>query len=972
MKAHIILLLLLFSGFCAEAQRYRQIIEANPDLTFKEIVSRVEREYQGEYKGRGSGYKQFKRWEEFNRTRLGRDGKLVNLPLKLLENFSTYNNNYLPPANLNFDCAWRQEGGNAYQIAASGHNGGLGRVNCLAVDPADATTIYAGTPAGGLWRTINAGGAWSPGTTTDNWTPLTDGLPSIGVSGIAIDYTSPLASRVLYILTGDGDGGNTSSIGVLKSFDHGTTWALTGLNLNNFTIGNGFKLLIHPTDPNTLFAATEQGIFKTTDGGVHWTQPFTSERITDIEFKPGDPTTMYAVSSTTFYRSTNTGDNWATVSWSVPSCQPTSVGVRLAMAVTPADANYIYIVASGRAPGSGSTFRGLFRSTDGGNCFESRSTTPNILGYATDGLDTVQQPFYDLTIAVSNTNRDEVHVGGIQCWRSLDGGSIWTNTTSWFEPSAGAGNYNHADLHAMEYVNGILYSGSDGGIYRTSNQADDWVNISQGLKITQYYRITAFTDDKVEYVAGGTQDNGSNILTNAGSGFGVINHWEGGDGFECSVDTVNHFVYGDANSNVNRLNYQTNAFTDINYPGTSFFPRHLYDDVNTALLVADVDIWRSTDNGGTFTNFSNGNIGLGQCSFIALAPSNHNVVYVSKGTILYRTTDSGATWSDISTTLPNNEISSFTVDPANQNRVWVCMGGFNNAINKVFFSPDGGNTWQNITGNLPNIPANSIIYESGSADGLYLGMDVGVYYRDNNLGDWLLFSNGLPNVIVGKMEINYNSRRLYAGTYGRGLWSSELFSDCARVCLQCPTFDEIHSQRNIYASETCINSESWVYQNTPVSYKAETYIRLTNGFYVDAPNGASFYGHIGNCVTGQKLDRLFQLTNNRHLAGYFVGNLPDMTDRNAETTERTLFRAYPNPTAGAISVEFEAPKPGPVSLELFDIYGKKVRDLEFNTVLHTGALVQSYSIGDLPNGTYVLRLRQEDTKYFQMLIKTGD
>ncbi|MFZ4477279.1 MAG: hypothetical protein ACOYPR_18930 [Saprospiraceae bacterium] len=84
---------------------------------------------------------------------------------------------------------------------------GLGRVNCLAVDPADANTIYAGTPADGLWRTTNAGGAWSPGTATDNWTPLTDGLPSIGVSGIAIDYTSPLASRVLYILTGDGDGG---------------------------------------------------------------------------------------------------------------------------------------------------------------------------------------------------------------------------------------------------------------------------------------------------------------------------------------------------------------------------------------------------------------------------------------------------------------------------------------------------------------------------------------------------------------------------------------------------------------------------------------------------------------------------------------------------------------------------------------------------------------------------------------------
>jgi hypothetical protein len=150
--------------------------------------------------------------------------------------------------------------------------------------------------------------------------------------------------------------------------------------------------------------------------------------------------------------------------------------------------------------------------------------------------------------------------------------------------------------------------------------------------------------------------------------------------------------------------YETNVRID-----SSFFPRHIYDDVNAALLVAEIDIWRSTDNGATFTNFSNGAIGTGRSSFIALAPSNHNVVYVSKGTTLYRTTDSGATWSDISTTLPNDVITSFTVDPTNQNRVWVCMGGFN-ATDKVFFSSNGGQAWLNITGNLPNIPANSIVY----------------------------------------------------------------------------------------------------------------------------------------------------------------------------------------------------------------------------------------------------------------------
>lgn len=988
MKIIGILFLLLCSCSLSQAQTYLEIIRKNVDQPFHEIVQQVENYYQNKDKGRGSYYKQFKRWEYFNARRLNEDGKLQNVSRRLLDEFTYYKKNFQQPEELNFDCDWECLGGTAYELIQSGHNGGLGRVNCITFDPSDNDIIYVGTPAGGLWRTDSGGGSWDPGSSITHWTPLTDGLPNIGVSGIAIDPNSPANSRTIYLLTGDGDGRHNPSIGVLKSFDGGSTWTQTGLSWGITDFNYGFKLIMHPTDANILLAATSRGIFRTTDGGITWTNEQTGFFF-DIEFRPGTPNIVYATTNSDFLRSVDGGDTWTEV-----SCGFVQTGVRMAIGVTPADPDYVYVISGGNLldnmgismPG---TFRGLYRSTNSGVCFTLRASTPNILASDSGGDSLRQQAAYDLAIAVSPTDENEVHVGGVNSWRYDDVSQNFTLTAFWDETQAGTGNYNHADVHALEFSGNTLYAGTDGGFYLSTNNADDWINVSQGLKITQLYRIGAFSDDGSDYVMGGAQDNGLNQLMDSGSGFGNLEHWEGGDGFECSADVANDFVYGATQlGRIFRYNYPDAGFTEVTDPNLSrtgaWLTPHYFDATRSAIVAGYTDVWRSTDNGGNWNNISNGNIGAGLCSHMVQAPSDSNRIYLTKdlnpGSAIFTTSNDGVTWTNITGTLPvaNDLITYIAVHPTDPQQVWVTLGGFVEQTdpnegyivgNKVFYSPDTGATWQNISGSLPNIPANTIVYEIGSDDGLYVGMDVGVYYRDNNLADWVLFSNLLPNVIISELEINYNTGKLYAGTFGRGVWCTDLFSSCNETCLDCPIYAGLHSPSNVFKSRDCIYSTATVFDNTDIVYEAEEFILLQEGFYSGAINQeATFHGLIEECVPGSGGGgSLMQYVNHRKLPGYYLGKIPEYADQGYRPASN--LKAFPNPTSDVLHLEIELQKEGRATVILYDILGKKVRVLEQNSWFDQGKVKRQYSINDLEGGSYVVEFDQMGLKFYQTIIK---
>ncbi|MDG2245243.1 MAG: hypothetical protein P8L71_02700 [Flavobacteriales bacterium] len=768
MRKSISLVCLLFLGFMAfsqEEQHWSDMM-TDPSVNFYEVQAAFNEYWEGKGIEKGKGYKQFKRWEYFMEQRVYPSGERFS-SMASWDALSDERRNM--PVN-----AERQAGVWSYfgntSVPTSG--GGAGRINMVRVDPANSNVYFACAPGGGLWRSDNAGGSWS--------LLNTDLLASIGVTDIAIDHTD---SDVLYIATGDGDAGDTYSLGVLKSSDGGGTWNATGLNWNVTQTRRINRLLMHPTDSQMLVAATSNGMYITTDGGGSWTQTL-SGNYKDVEFRPGTPSTIYATgNSDDFYRSTDTGANWSQVGTGLP----TSGVNRLAIAVSADNPNVVYAVAGASA---GSGFYGFYRSIDGGTSFATMATSPNLLGWDAAGGDTGGQSWYDLAIAVNPMDADEVYVGGVNVWKTTDGGTAWSCTGHWY--GAGGLPYVHADNHGFHFIPGTstLLVGGDGGVFRTSDNGSSFVDLSSNLEVAQIYRL-GVSQTNQNVVITGWQDNGTNLKEGA--------DWSrviGGDGFESAVDPTNGDImygalyYGQIFKSTNgggSFNTIVNSGgTGVNENGAWLTPYILDPSDPNTMYVGKSTVYKSTDGGASFNAL--GGIAGGNIGGLEVSKSNANYIFASKGSTLYRSTD-GTNFAALSG-LPNLTITYICIDPANENNVWVTLSGFSNG-NKVYYSADGGDSWSNYSDGLPNIPANTIVYHEGSNDALYVGTDAGVYYRDATFGAWQPYKDGLPNVVVSELEIHYASNTIVASTYGRGVWNAPLFTlpaiDAGLVSVEAPT-----------------------------------------------------------------------------------------------------------------------------------------------------------------------------------------
>lgn len=691
------------------------------------VVQKAFNEYfKDRFKGKGSGWKQFKRWEYFMEPRVYPTGNRMNSAqvwneiMKFREKYP----NSVNPGRSN----WEPLGPDDWTNITGHWNPGLGRINVIARDPFDSLTIYIGSPSGGLWKTTDEGA---------NWEVLTDQLPVLGVSAIAINPTN---TDIVYIGTGDADANDNYSIGVLKSIDGGYSWELTGLDWDitqNRTIS---KLLIHPANPDILFAGTTNGVYKTIDAGVNWYIVLSGD-IEDLEFKPGDPNTVYAVTES-FYKSTNGGESFTQIS-GVPNNN------RAKMAVTEANPGYVYFF---------SYENGIYRSENSGTSFVQRSTSP------TEG----NQGWYDLAIAASQVDAEEVHIGEINTYRSMNGGQTWTQTTDWqWGNSLG---YTHCDIHEMVFYGGTLYVGSDGLISKSVDNGNNWTDLSEGITIRQFYRIAGSRTNPYKLM-GGSQDNGTSVYTD--------DHWHewlGADGMEAAIDHTNeNIVYGTSQGgNFYKSNNGGNGGNvGITQPGGgAWVTPFVMHPIDPLTLYVGLENVRKTTNGmNSWTTISN--LGGGNINNIYIAESDPDYLYVSKSGDIFRTTDGGATWENISSGLPDLYITYIAVHPFYPETMAVSLSGFDNG-DKVYISYDAGDTWENYSANLPNIPANCVIFSNDEGEGIYVGMDVGIYYRDNTLEEWETFSEGIPNVIINEMEIHYESGKIRAGTYGRGLWESDI------------------------------------------------------------------------------------------------------------------------------------------------------------------------------------------------------
>jgi|688.fasta_scaffold16780_6 PKD repeat protein/photosystem II stability/assembly factor-like uncharacterized protein len=740
----ITLALFFLATTLSPAQQWVELMQ-DPSVPFSQVRASFDAWAGSHPVERSKGRKVFERWAWFMEQRVGSSG--------LRPDLSAYATSWKKVRNMQRASAgksaanWAPLGPTSWLTTS--YNPGNGRVNVIMEDPADPNTIYAGTPAGGLWRSTDNGQSWST---------LFSDLPTLGVSGIAIHPVN----GTLFVATGDGNGTDTYSMGVIKSTDDGVTWISSGLDWQTAQVRTTNALRMHPTDPQVMFCATSHGLWKTSDGGVVWAK-VAEGRFRDVEFKPTDPSIVYACTDQ-FFRSTDGGSTFTAVTTGLPVATDVN---RMQIAVTAADPAMVYVVA-GREDDAG--FKGIYRSSTSGTSFNLRSSSPNLFGYYENGTDAGGQSWYDMALDVDPVNAQHVYVGGINVWKSTDGGTSWEIKSHWTYPSIWG--YTHADIHHIGFHGNRLYVGSDGGIFRSVNGGTDWTDLSEGLEITQFYRLGGSADD-ASLIMAGAQDNGCNLFDGT-----LWTHVLGADGMETAITPGDPAVmyacqqYGSLyRSDDGGATFNIISFS-IPEEGAWVTPYVIDPSDNNVLVAGYKNIWRSTDRGDSWTQISAFNT-TRTVRALAVAPSNSATIYFANDLNMRRTTNTGSTWQVVGTTLPDQVITSIAVDPLDALHVYVSLSGYADG-QKVLESLDGGATWTNRSGNLPNVPANTLVLAPGS-DGLYVGTDLGVFHWDPLLSTWQPFSQGLPNCIITELEVHEGAGKLRASTFGRGLWESDLF-----------------------------------------------------------------------------------------------------------------------------------------------------------------------------------------------------
>lgn len=784
-KSTITFITFLLSIALSSAQGW--VTNLNENATFDETVKSFDEYWKNRAYEKGKGYKQFKRWQYYWSTRLDENRNPMS-PMKAVEETKAYyerltQSGIESPAPAN----WRFFG----PTTTPGGYEGIGRVNCIAFHPTNNNTYWVGTPAGGLWKTTNNG---------QSWTTNTDRLPCLGVSDIAIDPSNP---DIIYIATGDGDmgggpasdiyGGDTKSIGVLKSTNGGQNWSTTGLVWTVQEKKTIRRIWINSTDPRNLVLVSSDGIWRTTNAGANWTRTQTGHFM-DLEQKPNVPSILYATSfdrkgGAGIWVSSNGGITWINKA-SIPGVS------RIKLAVVKSNPTLVDAIGVNTDAG----MDGLYYSDNSGETWQryfNSDASSNLLHNSYNASGEGGQGNYDLAYAINPNNDREILLGGVVTWKSQDAGSTWFLNNFWSSfPSQNPNNVQvvHADKHFIAYhprVNNLVFECNDGGIYASTNGGQSWSDRSDGLGISQIYRI-AVSQTRNNHLIIGMQDNGSRGHNN--------NQWyaaTGGDGMDCAIDYTNSniqygaYVYGEIYRTTDNWATQTTISANIqgNKQGDWLTPIAIDPLRPNIIYAAYDDVWASTDRGDSWFKISFNLTGGVSLNSMAIAPSNPNFIYVATRDAIIATNNAGQSWTLIGQS-PNTPITNMVVDPTNPTKLFVSFGGYT-STEKVFMTPDAGKTWVNYTGSLPNVPINCIIYEKGTNEGLYIGTDIGVFYTDGSKSDWEPFQIGLPNVVIGDLDISYQDKKIWAGTFGRGVWSSNLYSAVS-------TKDQVRSDFKIY------------------------------------------------------------------------------------------------------------------------------------------------------------------------------
>jgi hypothetical protein len=732
-------------------------------------------------KVKAPGWKQFKRWDWYWKTRVDNvTGEFPNT--SVWEELEKWKAKY--PQNKSQFGTWVELGPANLDRQNNGalQENGTGRLNCMTFDPNDATHFWVGAPSGGVWESTNAG---------STWTCLTDDNAIIGVSVIALPSNyNKTTNPTIYIATGDRDAVDDPSIGILKTTDGGLTWNTTGLSFNASEMTRIGGLVCSPTDANTLVAATFKGIYKSTDAGATWSQTSAVGNFIDMDLIPGTSTLIATtIGSPAAYRSTDFGSTWTNVWTGIAGA---GGEYRCDVATTGASTSVVYLITDTY---DYSGIYGIYRSSNGGVSYTKvydGYTQTNIYGWTTTATETAGgQGWYDCAIAVSNTNSNVVYVGGVNGWISTNGAASFVNCNIW-DDSYGTSDEVHADHHNAYFRPGDnrLYDVNDGGVYYCDNvtlgASSTWTSITDGIITGQLYDI-GISRNTPGYIVAGFQDNGTKLMLPTDG----IYDWtqvKGGDGMCCDISPVAYATQWGTYTNL-QVDQTTNTWgsaSSIRGSGSAAWAGPLEaDPLGTYVYIGTASVERypkAKDDPkppSLWLNMSGTLDGTNYLSALDIFNDGTNImIWTASPAGCWKSPLGGGTGSGYTllSNLPSNVVTDIAIDEDNYNHVYVSFGGFNSI--KVWETTNGGTSWIDISEGLPSVPASSIVInETNTAENeVYVGTDAGVFVKLGT-APWQLFTGGMPYVSITDLEIYSGATPvLYAATYGRGIWKSDCYT----------------------------------------------------------------------------------------------------------------------------------------------------------------------------------------------------
>ncbi len=657
-----------------------------------------------------------------------------------------------------------------------GPNNVGGRVRAIMFDPNDKEhkKVWAGAVSGGLWYTNDI-------TKEDaTWYSIDNHWENLAISTIAYDPKNP---KIFYVGTGEGwhNLDALRGLGIWQTTDAGKTWKhLSNTNSENFkTIQK-----IAVSKSGRVLAGTNDGLYVSDDQGKTWSITLNGF-ISDIEIASngniflgqGDRSGGKGV-----FKSTDNGNNWRNIN---PKKETQE---RVELAISPSNPNVVYAVAAGS-----SSIAWFKKSRNGGGLWTD-VTIPKYLQGCSNSLKdfTRGQQWYDLILAVHPKDPNTIIAGGIDLNKSTDGGKTWnsiSNWTGWCRP------YVHADQHAIvfrpEHENEAVF-GNDGGLAFSNNvgneESPSFIIRNKNFSVTQFYSCAIHPAENKNYYLGGTQDNGTQMLNVKGHSSGE--EVTGGDGGFCFIDQKM--------PNIQITSYTNNNFYYSTNGGREFSKLYSSDDgafINPAAYDHNLGILYSAKNKTSINRISNirdipkismvevGDLGT-NVSHISVSPYTTETSTIFVGTYagrlfkISKANEKSPKMKEIGTDLfPEGAISS-VIFGTNENEILITFSNY--GVTSVWYTADGGKNWDEKEGNLPDMPVRWALFNPNNTKEVLLATEVGVWATKNfdaNKPTWTPSNSGLANVRVDMLKIRKSDNQVVAATHGRGLFSSDAFSD---------------------------------------------------------------------------------------------------------------------------------------------------------------------------------------------------